>query len=108
MNMRMDMPSICLVMPSERLDGSDSCSFGPLLLCLLQTRSRPQALWLNRRVVLCLHTLRVVKRINRCQRITSSARPFLQWDTQPLNVILMRFLKLLMLHFSCFDNSYCS
>jgi len=36
MNMAMDMPSICLVMANERLDGSDSCAFGPVLLCLFK------------------------------------------------------------------------
>jgi len=45
MNMQMDMPSISLVMPNERLDSSGSRSFSPVLLRLFK-RGRGQALML--------------------------------------------------------------
>jgi hypothetical protein len=49
MNMAMDIPSICLVMANERLDGSDSCAFGPVLLCLFKRGRGLRALTRTRR-----------------------------------------------------------
>jgi hypothetical protein len=101
--MPMDMPGICLVMPNERLDGSDSSSFGPVLSCLFSRGRGLQALKSQRDfndASVCLPKTRPLRSesTSDVQRLANASLLQLlsSYDglIQPLNIILMRFLKL--------------